>query len=237
MNATDQSHPVTEWIPHENWADLIAVRAPESPAAIKPPATRRLWLIRAGLFALPLLMALAVTLLLPPSYVSETSFLLRHQAASTSLPASGTEFDTASDSANPDAYAVRDFLLSRDAMRQIGQNLGGQNLGGQNFAGATNAARYADFRRRVSVDLETSSGVLTLRARAGSPQQAHDLATALVQQAGGLVTRFNQASATSDYLAPLAQPSLPDAPERENRQMIWLAAAGIGAALAWSKRA
>jgi uncharacterized protein involved in exopolysaccharide biosynthesis len=226
MNATDQNDapPV---VVHENWADLIALEVPVLTRTIERPNYSRK--IQQGLlFAAPILIAWLGLALIPPAFVSETSFILRHQAQSPTLPASGGDFSgTPSETGSADAYALRDFLLSRDAMVQSKAT----------FAGSTLDARYGDFIHRVSVDYETSSGVITIHVKAAEPQQAQALAIGLRVAAEKLVAQFNQASASSEYLAPLAAPNLPDSPTRPDESLILLSAAALGLALAWSRRA
>jgi len=226
MSATDQSNPPPT-VTREAWADLIALELPpRAPIQVRTGHRRRAQ--QAALLIAPVAIAwLAVSFLLPVNYLSETSFILRHQAEPLTLPASGVDLTgTPSETGSADSYAVRDFLLSRDAM----------NASGAAFAGGSNDARYGDFERRVAVDYETSSGVITIRAAAGSARQARDLAAALRAAAAGLVKRFDQASNASEYLAPLAEPDLPDSPTRQNQPLILLGALALGLALAWWRR-
>ena len=232
MNATDQNSSSPPVVIHENWADLIALETPASPQATARadvPRRHGRKIQQMALFAAPLLISWLGLGLMPPVYVSETSFLLRAQAQSAVLPASGDDISGApTEHGHADAYALCDFLLSRDAMNQ---------LGGQFFSGAGNDARYQDFSRHVAVDYETSSGVITIRAQAGQPQQAQNIALGLVRAATRMVNKFNQASATSEYLAPLAAANLPDAPTRQNQPLIMLAAGALGLVLGWKRRA
>ncbi len=225
MNTTDQNDapPV---VVHENWADLIALEIPARSRTVERPNYARK-IQQALLFVAPILTAWAALALIPPAYVSETSFILRHQAQSLTLPVAGGDFSgTPSESGSADAYALRDFLLSRDAMAQSKVP----------FTGRTLDARYNDFIHRVSVDYETSSGVITIHVKAPEARQAQELAIELRDAAEKLVAQFNQASASSEYLAPLAAPNLPDSPTRPDQSLILLSAAALGLALAWSRR-
>jgi len=87
------------------------------------------------------------------------------------------------------------------------------------------------------VDFETSSGVITIRAAGPDGRQARALALGLRNAAEELVKRFDQASAASEYVAPLAEPNLPDNPSRQNQPLVLLGAAALGLALAWGRRA
>ena len=224
MNATDQNTPPVT--PLESWAELIALEAPiDAPAPAGTPWRARL--LRLAVFLSPLLMALIWIALAPAAYVSEARFVLRHKAEAAALPGGGDALSgMPSENGSPDGYALRDFLLSRDAMAQAGGD----------FKGAGADARYADFRRRVSVDYETSSGVIGLRASATSPAAAQALTEGLLRAAGLMVDRFDQASDDSEYLAMLASPSLPDAPAHPDQTAILLGAAALGLAGAWSLR-
>ena len=226
MSATDQSTSPTS-ITRETWADLIALEPASAAAAPERKAPNRS-AQQAALLLAPIALAWIVMKLLPPVYQSDTSFILRHQAEPLSLPSSGGDFaGVPADGGSADSYAVRDYLLSRDAMAASGGN----------FAGATTDARFSDFSRRVSVGYETSSGVITIHARAGSAAQARDLALGLETAVTQLVKRFDQSSAASEYLAPLAEPNLTDGPAGQNQPLILLGATALGLALAWSRRA
>jgi capsular polysaccharide biosynthesis protein len=234
MNATDQSNPtvdireavVREAVVREAWADLIALELPAAPTVVVRPAYGRRFQ-QAALLLAPIAIAWITLRLLPPVYVSDTSFILRHQAEPLTLPSSGTDLSgTPSETGSADSYAVRDYLLSRDAM----------NAAGANYAGKTNEARYQNFSKRVAVNYETSSGVITIRAEARDAQQAHDLAAGLRDAASALITKFNHAAGASEYLAPLSEPDLPDSPTRQNQPLVLLGAAALGLALAWSRR-
>jgi capsule polysaccharide export protein KpsE/RkpR len=227
MNATDQTDPPPS-VTREAWADLIALEPSRPPPVRGRPAYRRL-LEQAALFIAPVALAwMLVMYLLPAQYISETSFILRQQPVPLSLPSSGADLTgTPSETGSADSYAVRDFLLSRDAM----------NASGGVFRGDGNDARFADFSARVAVDYETSSGVITMRAAAPEARQARDLALGLRNAARQLVAGFDRASAASEYVAPLAEPNLPDSPTRQDQPLVLLGAAALGLALAWGRRA
>jgi len=227
MNATEQTNPPPA-VTREAWADLIALEL-SRPAPVRTRPSYRRRVEQALLFIIPVAVAwVAVSFLAPASYVSETSFILRHQPEPLALPSSGTDFSgTPSETGSADSYAVRDYLLSRDAM----------NASGGVFKGGSNDARYGDFSARVSVDYETSSGVITISAAGPDGRQARALALGLRNAAEGLVKRFDQASAASEYVAPLAEPNLPDSPSRQDQPLVLLGAAALGLALAWGRRA
>ena len=227
MSATDQTNsPPT--VMREAWADLIALERTAPP----PPKARKSYrrqIERAALFATPIALAwLAMRFLMPASYVSETSFILRHQAEPLTLPSANSDFTGApTETGSADSYAVRDYLLSRDAMAASGGV----------FKGDSNDARFGDFSARVQVDYDTSSGVITVRAAAPDAKQAYDLASGLRNAAENLVARFDQASAASEYVAPLAEPNVPDGPTRPDQPLVLLGAAALGLALAWGRSA
>ena len=76
-----------------------------------------------------------------------------------------------------------------------------------------------------------------MRAAAPEARQARDLALGLRNAARQLVAGFDRASAASEYVAPLAEPNLPDSPTRQDQPLVLLGAAALGLALAWGRRA
>ena len=110
----------------DNWADLVQLRGGHSPIPApvrlgRMPARPRNWRRLAYLLLLvglpTALAALYFGLLAPDRYVAEARFIVRKPAsigASALMPVSPEQ---TLQSGDEDAYAVRDFILSRDGMQ------------------------------------------------------------------------------------------------------------------------
>jgi capsular polysaccharide transport system permease protein len=139
-------------------------------------------------------------------YVSESRFVIRtaqRQASGGGIGAllQGTGLSGFTRSVD-DAYAVQDFILSRDALRQLDSALGLRAAFSRpdidrlsrfpsldlddSFEGLH---RY--YQKRVEVSLDTASGIATLRARAFDASHAVQMNTQLLEGAELLVNRLN----------------------------------------------
>lgn len=101
-----------------------------------------------------------------------------------------------------DAWAVHDFLTSRDALRALSAKVNLRAIYG--YAGADFLARYPSilygdsderlysyFQRMLTVAVSTSTGLTTLRVNAFAPADAQLVAAALLRLGEDLVNRLN----------------------------------------------
>ena len=146
-------------------------------------------------------------LLASDAYVSESRFVIR----SAQRPSPRAEIGALLQGSGlpgfqrsvDDAYAVQDFMLSRDALRQLDSALGLSALFSDpridrisrfpsvldlddSFEGLH---RY--YQKQVEVHLDTASGIATLRARAFDADHALQMNTRLLQGAEQLVNQLN----------------------------------------------
>ena len=141
------------------------------------------------------------------AYVSESRFVIRSAQRPSSgggigalLQGSGLPgFQRSVD----DAYAVQDFMLSRDALRQLSSALGLSAF----FSDARidRISRFPSvldlddsfeglhryYQKQVEVQLDSASGIATLRARAFNADHALQMNTKLLQAAEQLVNQLN----------------------------------------------
>lgn len=135
-------------------------------------------------------------------YISESRFVLRspeRQAASPlGLILKGAGFSKAQD----DAFAVKEFILSRDALQVLNQELNIKQAFSSNsvdlfsrFAGLdwdnSFEALHIYYQRRVSVELDSTSSIATLTTRAFTKEDAHDMNLRLLDLSESLVNRLN----------------------------------------------
>lgn len=136
-------------------------------------------------------------------YMSEASFVVRGPSQ-TSASALGALLQTAgiAPSAN-DAYSVSDFIMSRDAVRKLenhdhlreifdrpGADFVSRfpNL----FSGSSFEALFRHYKGFVTVSFDTTSGLTKLEVKAYRPQDAQNIAQALLTYSEQLVNELNE---------------------------------------------
>jgi len=141
-------------------------------------------------------------------YEAEARFVVRdpaHQGINMSqaLGAMGGIFGGGSTGGgSDDAYAVKDFILSRDAMHRLIERIGltaklsapGSDWLWQfpNFlVGRTDEALYDHYLRFLSVQFDTETNIITLRVEAFTPEDAREIAATLIDQSEQLVNRLD----------------------------------------------
>jgi capsular polysaccharide transport system permease protein len=139
-------------------------------------------------------------------YVSESRFVIRtaqRQASGGGIGAllQGTGLSGFTRSVD-DAYAVQDFILSRDALRQLDSSLGLRAAFSKPDIDRLSRfptldlddsfeALHRYYQKRVEVSMDTASGIATLRARAFDASHAVQMNTQLLDGAELLVNRLN----------------------------------------------
>jgi capsular polysaccharide transport system permease protein len=195
---------------HESWADLIQLQgAPQSmPVRLQqrrrwagPHISRRL---RSFIFLviLPTLMAgTYFGLIAPHRYLAEAKFIVRKPASISSGMLTPSTPDQTVQSGDEDAYAVRDFILSRDGL-QAALNQGGLRgalaKSGNDplwrfpgpLLGHTQEQLFRYYLDLVSVTPDVTTGVSTLRVQAFDPSDARRLAAELTDAAEALLNRL-----------------------------------------------
>jgi len=156
-----------------------------------------------GFVVLPTVVsAIYFTVFASPQYVSEAQFIVQGQHSQSNLMLAGLLEAGGGGSASEDTYAVQDYVTSRDAAALL---LRTENLAAAyqipaadalarfpNFySGHTFEHFYAYYRRHVIAELDTTTGVSTLRVRTFSAQDSQRIARALVNAAENLVNRMN----------------------------------------------
>lgn len=139
-----------------------------------------------------------------PRYVSEARFSINRANQIGRLPNSGLPIEQGPKGlGEEDAYAVRDFLQSRDAMRLAIEHAGLRNMLSSAsfdplwaFPGLLNGQSDEDLfrylQRIVSIDYNASSGITTLRVQGFTPESAQRLATVLLEGSEVLINRLNE---------------------------------------------
>ena len=145
-------------------------------------------------------------------YMSEVKFLVRGPAKQPSNAISAMFSSAAVAAVTEDTYAVHEYLLSRDAVRRLERENDLRTLLGRpegdpisRFPGLMFwrqdfESLYAAYSRFVSVEIDSMSGVSTLRVKAYRPEDAQRIAQALLTFSEQLVNTLNE-RARDDQLA------------------------------------
>ncbi len=188
----------------------------------------RLWpWLRVGLVLLPSIFAAGYYgLIASDRYVSEARFVI-HTASkpagllgglSALLQLAGLE------RSQDDAYAVRDYINSRDAMAALAQRIDLRRVYGDPQAdrlarfpsllyGTSDEEFYRYFQSMETAFVNNTSGLTVLRVEAFRPQDAHQIALGLLELGEAMVNRLND-RIQQDSLA-LARSELARAEERK----------------------
>lgn len=156
---------------------------------------------------LPTLLAVIYyALIATPRYVSEARFLVRtpSQSQPTGL---GVALQGVGLSTGPsDAFAVHEYIDSRDGMLELGRTHDLRRIFRANgadfwsrfprpFQDSSDEDMFKAYQRFVTVGSDSSSGISTLRVEAFSPKDARDLAAGLLAGGERLVNRLNERAA------------------------------------------
>ncbi|HVC55815.1 MAG TPA: capsule biosynthesis protein [Stellaceae bacterium] len=145
-------------------------------------------------------------------YVSEAKFVVRGPTKGPVSALSAMLGGAADSAVSEDTYAVHDYLMSRDVVRRLDRADDLRALLGRpegdlltRFPGVWYwrkdfEALYDAYSRFVSVDIDSTSGVSTLRVEAFRPADARRIAVALLSFSEQLVNALN-ARARHDSLA------------------------------------
>lgn len=150
-----------------------------------------------------LLAILYFGLLASDVYISESRFVVRSpdKPAASGL---GVLLKTAGFSSSGDeVYAARGFVESRDALRELNRN--GEFQSAYSAPGISHFDRFAPFsffgsfeelykyfRRKVTIETETSTSISTLTVRAYSPKDAQRFNERLLEMAEATVNKLNE---------------------------------------------
>jgi capsular polysaccharide transport system permease protein len=212
---------------------MQALRERAGPVSIH--AIKKYWLF-AIIVVLPTLLAIMYYgLVASDIYVSEASFIVRSPQLQTSNGLSALLQSTgvaAFAKAPDDVYAVSNFVLSRDALRQLDKKV--------DFRGAMSnpnidmlsrfdplgwhgsfEALYQYYQKYVTVDVDSSSSISTLTVRAFTAQEAQAIAEQLMEAAERRVNELN--TRARNDLARVAQAEVDEAKSDANQATLALA--------------
>lgn len=184
---------------------LTAIEGPKR----KPALWKRVPLGFLLIVALPTLIAASYYLLIAsPRYVSEARFVVRSanigQPSAVGLALQGVGFSTGMN----DAFAVHEFISSRDGLRELQQRYDLNAILGR--PGSDFIARYPrpwetpseetlykSFKRFMTVGYDAGTGISTLRVEAFNPKDAQNVNVALLASGETLINRLNDRAASN----------------------------------------
>lgn len=160
----------------------------------------RVWLI---LFLPTLLSAIYFFSLASDQYESEAKFVVRSAQRPDSLGGLSFLVQLGLQRSQDDSFIVQDFMLSRDAVRELQQRLPLRTMFKTDaldiiagypslLYGPREERFYKYFQTMVSVIHTDKTGISTLKVRAFSAENAKEIADSLLQLGEGLVNRLNE---------------------------------------------
>jgi capsular polysaccharide transport system permease protein len=181
----------------------------------RAPWLRRHWMFMV-LVAVPMgLASLYFGFIASDQYVSETRFVVRTSARDDAGNLAALMQNQKLSRAVDETYAVNEYVVSRDAVDLLARDHNLRTILARpeadifnrfpNFYSRDNKEQlFRRFKRMVDTDIDTESGISTLDVKAFTPEDARDLAAALLRSGEALVNRLN-ARAHDDALKHASQ--------------------------------
>jgi capsular polysaccharide transport system permease protein len=139
-------------------------------------------------------------------YISESHFVV--SSAESAMPADGLAsllMMGGGSHAHGDSYEVRDYILSRDALKELSQKFKLDEMFGQ--SGVNFLDRYPGviydrsfeelfryYTKHVAIELDSSSSIVTLTVRAFTAEDARKINTELLEMSERLINTLNERS-------------------------------------------
>jgi capsular polysaccharide transport system permease protein len=158
-------------------------------------------------------------LIATPRYLSEARFIVRSPSQTQPTALGAALSGVGITSGATDAFAVHEYIDSRDGVRELNQIVDLRQVFGAGGADAfsryprpwedrTDEGLYSAFRRFVTIGYDSQTGISTLKVEAFNPQDAKRVTEALLVGGERLVNRLNQraaADAVTDALRAQTQ--------------------------------
>ena len=167
---------------------------------------RRYWASILLIIVPMVLAAIYYGLIISDIYISESQFVIRQQEKNKMPSSLGMFLQSAGmTSAHEEVFAVREFMMSRDAMKLLDDNLQLRKIYSNpnidfmhrfNVQGDANSLEefYEYYKDIVSVEIDTSSSICVVKIKAFTPQTAHSVNEALLFLGEGLINELNARS-------------------------------------------
>ncbi|MGH6985835.1 MAG: chain-length determining protein [Caulobacteraceae bacterium] len=136
-------------------------------------------------------------------YVSEAEFIVRAPSQTSTMGFGGILQGVGLTQSTDQSYAVNDYILSRDAVRDLERHLNLRRVldpPGADFLsrfprpwqGSSSEALFNAYRRFVSVSHDSTTGVSTLKVKTFRASDAQKMAAALMIGGEALINRLNE---------------------------------------------
>lgn len=172
----------------------------------KPAWWRRIPLAFLLIVVMPTAVAMVYYLLIAsPRYVSETNFVVRAAGQSSISPLGVALQGVGLAPAQTDAFAVHEYISSRDGLRQLQQRHDVAAMlsppGADIFSryprpweSLSDEGLYKGFQRFVDVGFDSNTGISTLRVEAFRAEDARAMTESLLISGEALINRLNERS-------------------------------------------
>lgn len=181
---------------------------PRASARLKAPLLKRVpWPFLLTVIVPTLLAATYYLLIAAPRYVSEAQFIVRAPSGGSQPSSLGVALQGVGlASTQTDAFAVHEYIRSRDALAELSKQNDVERMLGRRGADLfspyprpwerrSSEALYNGFKRFVVVGYDSTTGISKLRVEAFSARDANRLAEGLLRGGEQLVNRLNERAA------------------------------------------
>ncbi len=135
-------------------------------------------------------------------FTSESKFLVRSPMRQSSSLLAGVFDGTGLAHSQDDSYTVQGFILSRDALKSLNSKLNVETIFGNGgvdrfsrFSGLdfdnSFEALYRYYQKKINVQIDSSSSIITLSVRAFSASDAYHIDQQLLEMSENLINQLN----------------------------------------------
>ena len=136
-------------------------------------------------------------------YVSEARFVVRSPQRQSANGLGDFMQRVGFSRSEDDTYSVRDYMLSRDALKKLDDQFQLREIYGQPRGDVLTRFPWIDFDRsfealhlyyqkRVQIDIDSASSICVLRVQAFTPQDAFNLSQSLLEMGEQLINQLNE---------------------------------------------
>lgn len=198
-------------IDDEDLIDLVSIDeeiAPQPappwyhPAALRSVAVRNRWYI--AFVAMPTFLAAIYFLLIAADrYETEARFVVKRPNTATGLEISGVFGDAGVMRSSEDAYIVHAYMASRDAVRRLIETVDLKAKLSRPeadfiwryprlFSGSSEERLWKHFQSFTTIKFNSNTGISTLAVQAFRPEDAREIALALIKDSEALLNRVGK---------------------------------------------
>lgn len=206
---------------------------PGASARMNAPLLKRVpWPFLLIVIVPTLLAAIYYLLIAAPRYVSEAQFIVRAPSGGSQPSSLGVALQGVGlASTQTDAFAVHEYIRSRDALAELSKHNDVERMLGRRGADVfssyprpwerrSSEALYSGFKRFVVVGYDSTTGISKLRVEAFSARDANRLAEGLLRGGEQLVNRLNERAARDAVANALRAKEIASAAADESRRKL-----------------